>query len=592
MLSRLVFGTVASLAAAAAMPSPGAALEAASAYQISAPVTHDNLSVYFVRGQGTNAPVPLTLDEAMASGSARIHVKQDGSGTHMIDNLSTSAIFVPAGALLVGGLQDQVVATSTVVPPGASNVLLSVFCVEKGRSSARPGDDPAAFKIGSALLPSHMAKLIMLSGSGGESNLRQVGVWLGARSVVEGVSRRLGGSVASPRSASSLPLALEDARIAEAQTAYVEALGWPITSADVIGAVFAVNGRVSSAEIFSSNALLQKMWPQLLRGYATQAMAVETISSEPAPSAESTKAFLAGAEQGDVQDTRLYAQDGSQERLERHASDAALYSVISEGNGSFVQRSYLARTDGTELTATREGTVLQMLQTAIFERNSPLVFRPYTWDGYFQLVDEYQHQLQTLGSADPARPNQATAVDFQHALLLASLNVERRNIDIRSPFTSDPIFTGGHRGDDGASALFKVGLPILIGLLAFFAASRHTRAPARAPRPVRRYRGFAVEPPQRRAVAVAQPSPVFSQEWQSTALQLVPTGRSAEPVLPDQAPAPGVLELLRGWARLSSYALRDVVARRLRPVGLAVTAWRRRQKQSDPGLAGCGAAPV
>jgi len=69
------------------------------------------------------------------------------------------------------------------------------------------------------LLPSHMAKLIMRSGSGGESNLRQVGVWLSARSVVEGVSRRLGGSVAAPRSASSLPLALEDARIAEAQSA-------------------------------------------------------------------------------------------------------------------------------------------------------------------------------------------------------------------------------------------------------------------------------------------------------------------------------------------------------------------------------------
>ena len=98
MLRRLVFGIVAALAVGATMPSPGVALEAASAYQISGPVTHDNLSVYFVRGQGTNAPAPLTLDEAMASGSARIHVKPDGSGTHMIDNLSTSAIFVPAGA--------------------------------------------------------------------------------------------------------------------------------------------------------------------------------------------------------------------------------------------------------------------------------------------------------------------------------------------------------------------------------------------------------------------------------------------------------------------------------------------------------------
>src|SRR5580700_11984837 len=204
MLRRLAFGTA--LAAAAAMASPGGAF-GANVYQVSAPVRHDNLSVFFVRGQGTTAPVPLTLSEAVASGSARIHVRQDGSGTHMIDNLSTSPIFVPAGTLLVGGLQDQVVAMSTMVPPGASNVLLSVFCVEKGRSSARVGDDPLTFKIGDALMPSHMAKLMMLAGPGRAYDLRQVGIWLSARSVVEGVSRRLGGSVASPRSASSLPLA-------------------------------------------------------------------------------------------------------------------------------------------------------------------------------------------------------------------------------------------------------------------------------------------------------------------------------------------------------------------------------------------------
>jgi hypothetical protein len=593
MLRRLVFGIATSLVAAAAAPSPGVTLEAPSAYQISGPVAHDNLSVYFVRGQGTNAPVPLTLDEAVASGSAKIHVRQDGSGTHLIDNLSTSAIFVPAGALLVGDLQDQVVATSTIVPPGASNVLLSVFCVEKGRSSARVGDDPSAFRIGDALLPSHMAKLILLSGSGGDANLRQVGVWLSARSVVEGLSHRLGGSVASPRSASSLPLALEDARVAEAQSGYVEALGWPVTSGDVIGAVFAVNGRVSSAEIFSSNELFRKMWPQLLRGYATQAMVEESLGSGPAPSTESVMAFLSGAEQGEVQDARLPAQDKFQDGLEKRVSDAALYSVLSEG--SFVQRSYLARTDGTELTTTREGTVLQMLQAGLFEQYSAPVFRPYTWDGFFQLVDEYQQQLRTLGSADPTRPIQPALVDYQHALLLASLNVERRNIDIRSPFTGGPIFTGGNRGDNGPHALFKVGLPILMGLLAFFAASRHRRAPARALRPARRYRSFALEPRRRRAVAVAQRSAVLSPEWQPTDLRLAPTDRAAGPVLPDEAPAGGVMELLRGWARLGSYALRqtghvlrdalrDLIARRIWPIGLAVRASLRRP--------GCGAALV
>jgi hypothetical protein len=605
MLRRLAFGTA--LAAAAAMASPGGAFEA-NVYQVSAPVRHDNLSVFFVRGQGTTAPVPLTLSEAVASGSARIHVRQDGSGTHMIDNLSASPIFVPAGALLVGGLQDQVVAMSTIVPPGASNVLLSVFCVEKGRSSARVGDDPSAFKIGDAVLPSQMARLIMLAGSGAETSLRQVGIWLSARSVLEALSRRLGGPVSSPRSESSLPLALENARVAEAQSAYVEALGWPVVSGDVIGAVFAVNGRLSSAEIFSSNELFRKMWPQLLRGYTTQAAAEDTLASEPAPSTESVKAFLSGAEQGDLQETRLFGQVFGQvfgqdklvqDKLERRASSAALYSSISDGNGSFVQRRYLARADASGLTATLEGTVLQLLQTGLFEQSAALGFRPYAWDNFFQLVEEYQRQVRMLGGADPARPVLLTLGDYQRALQLASLNVERHPIEIRSPFTSDPIFTGSNRGDSGTYALFKVGLPILLGLLAFFAASRQSRTPSRALRSMRRHRGVVVEPLRRRTLVV-RPSPLLSPQLRPAELRLAPAERGGGPMSTDRAPAAaGAVALMRGSVRLGFHAvlvlgrkLGDLVTGRSRLIGTAVMTTLPGRKPSGSGLAGCMAAPA
>jgi hypothetical protein len=282
--------------------------------------------------------------------------------------------------------------------------------------------------------------------------------------------------------------------------------------------------------------------------------------------------------------------------MERRAGSAALYSALSEGDGSFVQRSYLARVDHANLTATREGTVLQLLQTGLLEQN-PLAFRPHSWDGYFQLVDGYQHELQTLGAYPPG-PIQPASADYQHALLLASLNVERRNLDIRPPFafTSDPAFTGNHRGDDGSYAPFKIGLPLLMGLLAFFAASRHGRAPSRAQRPVRRYRGFVVETVQPRVVALARQSAVLSHAALAVEPQLAPAGRCTGPVPADQPPAAGVLELLHGWARLGAYALRqalrDPIARDLRPIGVAMTSWLRRQKPSGSGLAGCEAAPV
>ena len=45
--------------------------------RISDAQTHDNLSVYFIRGTSTPGPVPLTLQEALQKGS--VHVLETGT---------------------------------------------------------------------------------------------------------------------------------------------------------------------------------------------------------------------------------------------------------------------------------------------------------------------------------------------------------------------------------------------------------------------------------------------------------------------------------------------------------------------------------
>src|ERR1700721_1742701 len=57
MLRRLIFGALTLLAVFATGQSPGSAQDLAGLYQISTPVSHQNLSVYFVHGEGTKAPV-------------------------------------------------------------------------------------------------------------------------------------------------------------------------------------------------------------------------------------------------------------------------------------------------------------------------------------------------------------------------------------------------------------------------------------------------------------------------------------------------------------------------------------------------------
>jgi hypothetical protein len=542
MLSRVAVGIVTSLAVFGAIQTPGMALEPASTYQISNPVTHENLSVYFVRGQGTQAPVPLTLDEAMATGSAKVHVRREGSTSHLVDNFSDRSIFIPAGTLLIGGLQDQVVATSTIVPPGAINTVLTVFCVDRGRSSARSGDDSASFTVAGTLQPSNLAKLIMASGSDRDSDWRQVGVWLSTRSVIDRISRRLSASVASAPWPTSVPLALEDARVARAQSIYVEHVAQLPVGDDVIGAVFSVNGRLSGGEIYSSNELFRRVWPKLLRGYATEALAQETIGSEPAPSIATVASFLAGAEQGGAQDTRLFAGAG----LRRRASDAALYSVVAQADGRFVDRSYLARADASQLPVTREGTVLQMLKTGLFP-TVPFFF-PANWDDYFRLVDRF-FQAKELGAAHLEQSRPTDVSDHRIGVLLNGLRLDRRAAYVRPAPTNEPANLGSSRDDSDSFVAFNFGLLFIVGLLMCFGAL------------LRRYRS-CMPKPVRHQEAVAMPAaPPFDPL--SAPGRRRPTSTHTDPgtgyrELDQDCPAAdSMLALLCGWAQLGYRTLRQ-----------------------------------
>ena len=71
----------------------------------------------------------------------------------------------------------------------------------------------------------------------------------------------------------SLQLALENEKLADTRKAYVAALKRPARQGDdIVGYVFAVNGKLNSAEIYESNGLFRKMWPKLLDASATEAI--------------------------------------------------------------------------------------------------------------------------------------------------------------------------------------------------------------------------------------------------------------------------------------------------------------------------------
>ena len=69
----------------------GAAGAATEPLRVSGPVTHENLSIYFIHGPSQKGPVPLTLEEALRDG--KVQVRETGNVNSLeIENLDADGL--------------------------------------------------------------------------------------------------------------------------------------------------------------------------------------------------------------------------------------------------------------------------------------------------------------------------------------------------------------------------------------------------------------------------------------------------------------------------------------------------------------------
>jgi hypothetical protein len=173
-----------------------------------------------------------------------------------------------------------------------------------------------------------------------ETRERQQRVWDYVRSINRELSNDLSASAGPMPVPNSLQTALEDDKLKQAQEAYIEELR-PAgeKEADIIGYVFAVNGKLNSGDVYSSNALFRKLWPKLLAASATEAIASRDTAAAAAPSVEAVRAFLSAAEAGKPTITELTRNA----RLETRETQEALYFATAWADGRWVHRNYLAK---------------------------------------------------------------------------------------------------------------------------------------------------------------------------------------------------------------------------------------------------------
>lgn len=326
--------------------------QASDGKRISGPVVNENLTIYFIHGPSTPGKVPLTLEEALAKGAVR--VRETGSVNQLeIENLGAEDIFVQSGDIVKGGRQDRVLMVSLVLPPKSGPMPIASFCVEQGRWSARGAEDTKNFSTASASVPSREMKLAMKAplaskSSGGypssaapmvETSERQRAVWEGVRQTQEKLAGSLGASVKAAESASSLQLALENEKLTAARESYVKALkAAGEASDDIVGYVFAVNGKLNSADVYPSNGLFRKMWTKLLTASATEAIGQKDQSSGDLPSIEAVTAFLAAGESGAKTEKSITAGIRT---VTRDADKVYLFEAAQPSG--WVHRNYLAK---------------------------------------------------------------------------------------------------------------------------------------------------------------------------------------------------------------------------------------------------------
>ena len=318
----------------------------ADEYRVSGPVAHENLAIYLVHGTSAAGAVPLTLDEALRKGAVKVH--ETGTVSELqIENLGTDEVFIQAGDIVKGGQQDRVLSVSLVLPPKSGRLPIASFCVEQGRWSARGKEDVKTFATAAASVPSREAKLAIrapaqpAAARSAVPASPQQQVWAKVRKVQDGLSANLGAPVRAAASQSSLQLSLENEKLRDAQDAYLKVLlKEGETADDVVGYVFAIDGKLNSAEVYPSNGLFRKMWPKLLKASITEAIGQKNSgAADPVPTNDAALAFLDQAAKGAASETPLPASV----RLETRQAENAFYFETRRANGAFVHRSYLAK---------------------------------------------------------------------------------------------------------------------------------------------------------------------------------------------------------------------------------------------------------
>lgn len=308
-------------------------------YRLSGPYTHENLTIFLVHGQDSfRGKLFMTLEEAMKGKAVVVH--ETGEVNELaIENLSsTEEVFVQAGDIVKGGQQDRLFPVDLIVPERSGRIPIDAFCVENGRWAQRAGEPIAMFSTSNDMAAAREVKIAA------KQARSQTEVWNRVSEAQTKLSTTTSANVRAANSASSYQLTLENEEVQKRAESYLRKLSSIIEGQpDVIGFVFAVNGKASSADVYGSGALFGKFWPKLLKSSAIEAVTELGAWDKSAPEVQidSIKAFIEDAEKGRESEREV----SNRTRMIKREGEKGIFFETRDmaRGGIWVHKNYIAR---------------------------------------------------------------------------------------------------------------------------------------------------------------------------------------------------------------------------------------------------------
>lgn len=235
--------------------------ELLSQVKLGEPQVHLNLALYPLMGTGYVEPGYRLLDEALASGCARItEVSQAGSVPDLsLVNGCDLPVLLLDGEELVGAKQNRILNLS-ILAPAKETLVVPVSCVEAGRWRAQSSEFASASRAHFATGRARKAAQVSFSmRETGSRRSDQSEVWLDI------ADKALRMDAQSETAAASALYGRHRGTLDEYRAAFTPVAGQ-------VGALFAIDGKVIGLDLFDSELALQGLLGKLIESYALDAI--------------------------------------------------------------------------------------------------------------------------------------------------------------------------------------------------------------------------------------------------------------------------------------------------------------------------------